>query len=594
MDVVENVRQAVDIVQIISEVVPLKKRGRDYLGLCPFHGEKTPSFSVSQTKQVFYCFGCHAGGNVFNFVQKFYNWDFHQSLEELARKAGVKIDSFKSDPLWGEGMEILQVVGSFFADSLRSNEGQDFRDYLKNRRIPERMWEEFGLGAHLGHSHSVVELLESKKLSRDMGVQLGILGRSAGGEYFDRFRGRLIFPIIDEKQRIRGFGGRSLGDEQPKYLNSPKSPLFDKGRLFYGMHLAQNQVGKKGYAVLVEGYLDVMALHEFGVTNALGSMGTALTFEQIRILKRMSLRVISLYDADRAGLAATEKNLGNFLREGIESKVVLLPTGKDPDAFLHQEGKAAEELKSQLKAAFERSTLAIDFLLKNSVLVETSPMQRAKRLRDLVRILDEIPDELERTFIKKDLAKRFDLSESLFLQTQAAAPPARAMAGAERRSKVVPKLGDNLAVDDRWEREILRFAVQNGEKTAFTLTDLIPYLSSASRWSLVIERLAELGKDSGAIAKVDWLADLDSLVLEDSQKAMVNSWVFEESPSMSSEELETHWRDLKSGLMKSFYTDQSRRLQDEIAHAELASDQNKVLKLLAEKRDVMMVLKSID
>lgn len=587
MDVVENVRQSVDIVQVIQEVVPLKKRGRDFLGLCPFHGEKTPSFSVSPTKQVFYCFGCHVGGNVFNFVQKFYNWDFQQALEELARKAGIKIDSFKSDPLWAEGLEILQTVGEFFVDELRSKDGKEFRDYLKRRKIPEKLWADFRLGAHLGHSHAVTELLEKKKFSRDMGVQLGILGRSATGEYFDRFRGRLIFPIIDEKQRIRGFGGRSLGEEQPKYLNSPKSPIFDKGRLFYGMHLAQNQVGKKGYAVLVEGYLDVMALHEYGVTNALGSMGTALTFEQIRILKRMSSRVISLYDADRAGLAATEKNLGNFLREGIESKVVLLPTGKDPDAFLHQEGVPADELKSQLKNSFEKSTLAIDFLLKNSVLNEKSPMQRAKRLRDLVRILDEIPDELERNFIKKDLAKRFELSESLFLQTRSQTQPPMA-------ARVVPKLPENSTFEERWEREILRFAVQNGERMAFALTDLIPYLSSASRWSLLIERLAELGKDSGAIAKLNWLTEFDSTVLDDSQKSVINGWVFGESPSLSADELEIHWKDLKAGLMKFYYAEQSRRLQEEITSAELAQDQSKVLKLLAEKRDVMMVLKSIE
>ena len=289
-DVVDSVRQAVDIVQVIGEVVPLKKSGGNHFGCCPFHHEKTPSFSVSASKQLFHCFGCKAGGDVFRFVQLYYRWDFKQALEELARKVGIQVEVAKADPVWEEGFMILDVVSKYFEESLQSKNGEVFRQYLQSRKIPKDLWTSFRLGAHLGDVFEVAKLLEKKSLSRDIAVQLGLLGRSSKGEYIDRFQGRLMFPILDEKGRVRGFGGRTMGSDHPKYINSPKTRHFDKGRLFYGMHLACHSIAKKEYAVLVEGYLDVLALHEFGVTNAVGSMGTALTIDQIRLLKRWSPR----------------------------------------------------------------------------------------------------------------------------------------------------------------------------------------------------------------------------------------------------------------------------------------------------------------
>ncbi len=591
MDVVEQIRQAVDIVAIINEVVPIKKRGRDYTGLCPFHGEKTPSFSVSPTKQLFYCFGCHAGGNVFNFVQRYYNWDFQQALEELGRRAGIKVESIKSDPLWEEGLELLELAANAFEDNLRSKSGDHFRDYLKTqRRIPEKIWSDFRLGSHPGDNQFLVKLIHSKKLSKELAASLGLIGKM-GSDYSDRCRGRLMFPIIDEKGRVRGFGARTLGNEQPKYINSPKSSVFDKSRLFYGMHLAPTPIGKKGYAVLVEGYLDVIALHEFGVTNTLGAMGTALTAEQIRLLKRLTGRVISLYDADRAGLAATEKNLGNFLREGLEAKVVILPTGKDPDAFLHQPQVSAADLRSQLKTSFENSTSAVDFLVKNSVLTEETPMQRAKKLRDLIRILDEIPDEVERDYIKRDLAKRFELNESIMLGTK----PEAQGASFDRVRETVPQGASHRAPQniDLWERETLRFAIQYGEKLAFTLTDIIPFLSS-SRWSQVLLRLNELGSDSRQIAALQWMSDTDARLQDPETKAAINHWIFEQAPEIEEQDLQTLWADLKKGLKKSYYQRYSRELQDRIIAAEKSGSGEELMKLISEKRDLVELMKVTD
>lgn len=588
MDVAETVRQAVDIVTIINEAVPIKKRGRDYLGLCPFHSEKTPSFSVSPQKQLFYCFGCHAGGNVFSFVQKFYNWDFPQALEELARRAGIKIESFKSDPLWEEGLVINEVVGEFFRESLCGKDGEEGRAYLKSRKIPQKMVESFDLGFHPGGPSLVVKLLQKKGHSLDRAAQLGLIGRLPSGDWMDRLRGRLMFPIKDEKGRIRGFGGRSLGSEQPKYINSPKSSLFDKSRLFYGMHLANPAIAKRGFAVLVEGYLDVMALHEFGVTNTLGTMGTALTFDQIRLLKRHTSKVISLFDLDRAGLAATEKNLGNFLREGIEAKVVALPSGKDPDAFLHS-GEKAEVLKGQLKKAFEDSILAVDHLIKHTVLTEKTPFQRAKRVRDLIRILDEIPDEIERTLIKKDIAKRFELEESLLIRSDERSMEAPSLPKpAHKATSKGPTTQDEV-----FEREVLKFLVKNGEKGVFALTELLPFLSSASRWSKVLEKMAEIELSSSAIAGLGWLEAAEPVFQDKALHQTVHEWVFEPAGELNAEGIQNLWLDLCRGLRKAHYRRTSQKIQEEILKAKAAGDSQRLDQLLAEKSDLARVIQAV-
>lgn len=574
--VVDNIRQNLDIVQVIGEVVPLKKSGGNFFGVCPFHSEKTPSFSVNPTKQFFHCFGCKAGGDVFKFVQLYYRWDFSQSLEELAKRAGVALEKTKNDPFWDEGFQVLDFAAKFFEDSLLSKIAEPFRDYLKIRKIPEKQQKDFRIGAHLGGSHLLSDELEKRALSRDTAVRLGLLGRTERGDYIDRFQGRLIFPILDERGRTRGFGARTLGDDHPKYINSPKTPHFDKGRLFYGMHLASSSIARKGYAVLVEGYLDVIALHEYGISNSLGSMGTALTLDQIRLLKRWSPRVISLYDADRAGLAATERNLGNFLREGIESKVVLLPGAKDPDSFLHDESKTPEERKRVLATSFDESTLAVDYLIQNMVLTEKNAQLRGKKLRALVDILDHVPDEIERTVFKKDIAKRFELPENL-LFAKAAVPGPEKMApmGATSASPMT-------ASNDRWEREILKFLVLYGELGDFALTEATSFLSSASKWGNLLLRLAEIGLKSAAIAQLKWLDEI-----EPDLQTVVREWVLEAKQEPIHQVSQMMWSDLLRGLKKSYVQRESERIQKDLVAAEKEQNSDRVRSLLTEKQSLV-------
>ncbi len=575
-DVVDAVRQAVDIVQIIGEVVPLKKSGANYFGICPFHTEKSPSFSVSAARQFFHCFGCKAGGDVFKFVQLYYRWDFGMALEELAKKVGIQIQSQRSDPRHEEGFQILEFTARFFQENLQSREGKVFRDYLKSRQIQSNSVEGFRLGAHLGKSTSVVEYLRSKHLSLEVAAGLGIIGRTKSGDFIDRFQGRLIFPLMDEKSRTRGFGGRTLGEDLPKYINSPNSSHFDKGRQFYGVHLASAHILKKGYAVLVEGYFDVIALHEYGVTNAIGSMGTALTGDQIRSLKRWSSRIISLYDADQAGLMATQKNLGNFLKEGMESKVVVLPHSKDPDAFLHSAEMSAEDKKSHLKKAFDASTPALDYLVQKSVLIEREAGARGKKLRHLVETLDQVPDDLQKAVLKKDLAKRFELPENLlFRGAEPMEPP---------KSASIKPL--SVSEPGRWEREIVRFLIHWGEGLDISLMDALPFLLSSTVWGSVLFKIIETDLDLKTIAQMSWLEEMDSEV-----QAVVREWALEPRTEMEPTEVLNLWRDLLSRLRKSYFERESERLQKAIIQAEKNNEEDKLRGLLAEKQGLTRFVK---
>ncbi len=592
---IEAIRAATDIVQIIGEVVPLKKKsGTNFFGVCPFHNEKTPSFSVSSTKQLFHCFGCKEGGDVFHFVQSYYKWDFTQSVEELAKRAGIKLEprGQSQNPHWEEGFSLLAESSDFYRQALESkSHGTIFRDYLETRHIPQKLWEPFQLGAHPGGSDDLARYLNKKKLNLQLAGQLGLISRTSKGDWVDRFQGRLMFPILDERGRVRGFGGRGLNQEQPKYLNSPKTSHFDKSRLLYGIHLAFDQMAKKGYVVLCEGYLDVIALHEFGISNAVGSMGTALTAEQIRLFKRWTHRAISLYDADAAGLSATIRNLKQFFKEGVESKVVLLPDAKDPDSFLHNQKVKPAQLKASLKKAFDSSRMAIDYWVEKQVLVEKNAMARGQRLRELVELLDEIPDPIERAVLQKDLAKRFELPEELMVGTAATVGREPLVARPTASAKPSALRPDIL---DRWAAKLAEFLVIHGEKADFSLTEILPFLSSRATqttpWIQLINRWGELLLNSKSIAELQWLQSME--FEDETLQGQVREWsMAAEALPMEVAEVQSVWDDLLKGLKRAYYQLESGRLQDELRAAEAQNDTERTRQLLIEKQDLARIIR---
>ncbi|MGQ9755703.1 MAG: DNA primase [Desulfotomaculales bacterium] len=342
-ELVEEVGAHTDLVQLVGEYVHLEKRGRHFVGLCPFHQEKTPSFTVTPEKQLFYCFGCGVGGNAFKFVMLKENVSFPEAVRRLAARAGVRVP-VAVEPDTGEKDRIRQahtLASRYYQEILAGHPAaSDARRYLAGRGITREMQERFQLGYALPQWDALINYLQKQGYTPDELVAFGLAVRGEKGVY-DRFRGRVIFPIADAQGRVIGFGGRVLDDALPKYLNSPETALFNKGSALYGIHLAREGIRERGYAVLVEGYVDVITAHRYGITNAVAPLGTSLTREQGRLLMRYAMDVVIAFDADAAGVAASIRGLDLLQEIGCRVRVVAIPQGKDPDEFLRREGLEA-------------------------------------------------------------------------------------------------------------------------------------------------------------------------------------------------------------------------------------------------------------
>src|SRR5579875_2857032 len=346
----EEVRAAADIIKIVGDYVRLRKAGANFVGLCPFHQEKTPSFAVHPTRQIFHCFGCGAGGDVFKFVMLMENVTFPEALERLAQKVGVNLPDRQGgatdDSQARERTALYRIhefAAQFFAAQLSGTaEGRAAKAYLADRGLDDQTL----AGFHLGYApsqgsvlaHALVEAGFSNEVIDKSG--LVVPGRD-GSERFDRFRRRVIFPITNESGKVTAFAGRALGEEQPKYLNSPETPIYIKSRILYHLHEAGAGIRKLDAAILVEGYMDCIALASVGVQNVVASCGTSLTESQVRLLGRYTRRVTVNYDPDTAGIAAAERSLGLLLEEGFEVRVLTLPEGCDPDSFIRKRGVEA-------------------------------------------------------------------------------------------------------------------------------------------------------------------------------------------------------------------------------------------------------------
>ncbi len=358
-EIVDQVRSANDIVDVIGQSVQLRKQGSNYVGLCPFHNEKTPSFSVSGQKQMFYCFGCHKGGNVITFMEEYNNMNFREAVQALAQRAGIKLPETDAGPeakrQRSEKQEILnlnKMAANWFYYMLRSHAGQAGMDYLRKRQLTDETMKSFALGYAPQAWDYLYRYLKSK------GVSDGLLRRSGlmnvderHGRIYDKFRDRVIFPILDINNHVIGFGGRVMGDAKPKYLNSPDTPVFDKSRNLYALNAARRS--RRENLILCEGYMDVISMHQAGFSNAVASLGTALTKEHVKLLSRYTKKIILSYDSDNAGVAAAMRAIPMLRAEGITPSILKLDPYKDPDEFIKAQGKEAfEERLSKGQNAF--------------------------------------------------------------------------------------------------------------------------------------------------------------------------------------------------------------------------------------------------
>lgn len=407
-ELIERVSNHFDIVDIISQYIPLKKAGRNYKALCPFHEEKTPSFVVSPEKQLFHCFGCGVGGNLFTFLMKWEKITFPEAVKMIAEKVGISIPTLDMEKKKGVRREEFyhtnELVARLFQEILEKN--RDIQDYLSKRGFTQKVIREFGLG-YAPVSGDFLKLARQKEISLENLKQSNLVVTSQGKEgCYAWFRSRLIFPIFNAEERICGFAGRVLDNSLPKYVNSPQSLIFDKGKILYGLNFSKEAIRKKEEMILVEGYVDVIALHQAGIENVVASMGTSLTPSQVRLIKRYSDRVFIAYDQDKAGIAATLRSFDLLMNADLQVEIVSMPQGMDPEELVRKEG---------IDSFLERKKRAIpyfDYRLDMAISDRSSLARRDKG--DIVAILFSI---LEKTKLERRqemirrLSQRLDLDE---------------------------------------------------------------------------------------------------------------------------------------------------------------------------------------
>ena len=414
---VSEIRDRASLLEVVSDYVSLKKAGKNYKGLCPFHSEKTPSFMVNEEKQIFHCFGCGEGGDVFTFLMKVTRLSFPQAIEELAKRYGVQLPSKEFSPAQTKEMakreilfQINKIASEYFHDLLAvRREGGEARRYLSQRGIQEEIVKEYRLGYSLDRWDGLVQHLREKKISLELAWELGLIFPKKKEGWYDAFRGRIIFPIFDLHQRVAGFGGRVIRGGEPKYYNSPESSIYHKGEILYGLQVARRYTPSKDCVIIAEGYFDLLTLHQHGLKYSVATLGTALTTQHIRTLKRYTRNLITVFDADPAGIQASLRSLPLFLEEEVSGKTILLPKGEDPDSFLRK-GKAED-----LERGVAEAVPLIDFFFEH--LMKTYDAKsidgKVKIAEEGVALVSKIPDGIRRDFYLRTLAERLDLKESL-------------------------------------------------------------------------------------------------------------------------------------------------------------------------------------
>jgi DNA primase len=418
---IEEIRSAANIVDVISEFIPLKKRGKNFLGLCPFHNEKTPSFTVSEEKQIFHCFGCHAGGNVFKFLMDYEKISFIESIQEVAQRCGISLEfdeAYQSEKQ--SEQEILYDINTeaarYFSNNLLNHpDGEYARKYFQDRKVKPQTMRAFGLGYALQGWENFLSFAQEKKIDFQKALNLGLVGQNNDGRLYDKFSGRIIFPIFSPNGRVVAFAGRILENREnaAKYLNSPESIIYTKGRILYGLSHAKDEIRRLDKAILVEGYMDLISLYQSGIKNVVAVSGTALTEEQVQLISRYTKNVVLLFDADTAGIKASMRSIELLLRKDIEVKIASLPSGEDPDSFVNNYGK--EKFEEIIKKAQNFLDYQTAYYVSQGMFDD--PAKAAGAIRELVKPVAIISDEIKRSLLLKSIAKNFDLREKL-LETE--------------------------------------------------------------------------------------------------------------------------------------------------------------------------------
>ena len=413
---VNEIKRRLSIIDLVESYTSVKKTGRGYVGLCPFHDDRNPSMHIDEEKGLFHCFSCGAGGDILGFYMRYNNTTFPEALAELAKRANIPIEKTapKTRGARGAGtlLKINSIVSKYYQKTLESTRGNQARQYLEKRGIPPEVAVEFGLGYAPDGWDSLTKFLTKHKVPLGFAEKVGLLvRRNSGDGFYDRFRGRLMFPIMNVDGKVIGFGGRVIdGEGEPKYINSPESEVYHKRSSFYGLDKSRDHIRRSRRAIIVEGYMDFLSVYSSGIRNAVATLGTALTRDHVGVLKRYTDRYVVIFDGDESGIKAAVRSLDVFLEEGLLPNVVILPEGTDPDSFISARGK------DELLSLIENAPGLLDFYIDNTVREYRSGTLTLKRsVKEIADVLAKVNDPIAKNGYAKKAAEKLGVRENELL-----------------------------------------------------------------------------------------------------------------------------------------------------------------------------------
>lgn len=580
---IEEIKQRADIVDVVSEYVTLKKAGRNFLGICPFHKEKTPSFTVSREKQMFYCFGCGEGGHVFTFLMKMSNMSFPETARHLAKKTGVVIP--ERAMTHGEKLQydvheqinrVNEMAAAYFVKNLFSPAGAGAREYLKTRGIGDDVVRDFRLGYAEDAWRALRNYFDRRKVPLVLVAQAGLVVSRKDGEgeedFYDRFRGRLIFPIEDAGGRVVAFGGRIIGQGEPKYLNSPETPVFSKGRNLYGLNRARDGIRRSGHAILVEGYFDLIALWNVGIVNVLATLGTALTREQVEMLRRYTGHVAVLFDADEAGRKALERSLQLFLGAGIQAKAVVLPERYDPDDYVRRFGRES------LENIIDQAPSMVDYYIENIVGQREALEEKRDAARDALSFMSGLDDAIERNLFLKRISEKLGIDQDV-LKREAIRSLAPPYAPSPKSTKEKPA-GDV----DKVELSLILFMLEHPESMVQAReTAVLDYFSDNDLRGLGETMLTMLDEDGRQHLTTSFILER---IAEGPLKERLLKSLFEERPD-DKKVMARFLADAIKQIKRKWYKRSNKSLVMELVKAQKREDRDLCSRLLLEKERLL-------
>ncbi|NDV23579.1 DNA primase [Desulfovibrio sp. JC022] len=556
---IEAIKERLDIVDIVRRYVELKPVSGRWMGLCPFHNEKTASFSVNGDEGFFYCFGCQASGDIFDFYSHINGVEFKDALEQLAAEAGVELTPGKVDPQAAKRsserkifMDMHELAAKYFSRQLKLPEGREARKYLEGRGMDSSVVESFGLGCSTEDWQGLEKFLVSKGYTAEQGVKAGLLSQNAKGRTYDRFRARLIFPITNLSGRVIAFGGRIITDGEPKYLNSSDTPIYKKGEHLYGLSTARNSIARTKRALLTEGYMDVISLHQFGYTNSCGVLGTALTPDQVKRLSGFCSKIDLVFDGDAAGLKAALRSTEMILTQGVSCGVVVLPDGEDVDSLLQARG--AEGFQTFLDQARDGLAFSLETLQKGY-----SP----REVMDWAQgFLKRMTSTSLRAFYLPKVASGLGVAEAELRSVFSGALNAPVAQQQNNVQREQPRAAAPVGAQVKDDKYFLRYAVKHPD-----------YVTELSERGVAQVLTSHWGKTLWSKITAHSGQDIIPL-LDDSEKRFYAGCRMEEA--LSGDELEDEWRHVCKVIARRRYDMGRKKLTDALRRAQAQGDTERV------------------